>query len=63
MAAWNEGRLGMSGAELEIQEALLALRRLVHTGVIRPTTRVLVVDAIRALEGEPPAPDAERPGC
>jgi hypothetical protein len=35
----------MAGAELNVQQALLGLRRLIERGGIRPTTRVI-------LEGE-----------
>ena len=42
----------MSGAEFEVQEALLGLRRLIESGAIRPTTRVILEGAVKALEGE-----------
>jgi hypothetical protein len=42
----------MSGAEFEVHEALLGLRRLIEGGGIRPTTRVILEGAVKALEIE-----------
>ncbi len=52
MGIWEASPLKMSGAEFEVQEALLGLRRLIETGRIRPTTRVILEGAVKALEGE-----------
>jgi len=46
----------MSGAEFEVQEALVGLQRLIQSGAIRPTTRVVLEGAVKALEGELEAP-------
>jgi hypothetical protein len=48
----------MSGAEFEVQEALIGLRRLIERGEIRPTTRVILEGAVRVLEGELESVDA-----
>jgi hypothetical protein len=42
----------MSGAEFELQEALLGLRRLIESGSICPTTRVILEGAVKALQHE-----------
>ena len=52
MAAWERSVLKMSGAEYELQEALLALRRVLENGEIRPTTRLILQGAVKALEAE-----------
>jgi hypothetical protein len=52
MGIWEASPLKMSGAEFEVQEALLGLRRLIESGGIRPTTRVILEGAVKALEGE-----------
>ncbi len=52
MEVWDDSPLKMSGAEFEVHEALLGLRRLIETGGIRPTTRVILEGAVRALEGD-----------
>jgi hypothetical protein len=52
MELWEASPLKMSGAEFEVQEALLGLRRLLETGEIRPTTRVILEGAVKVLEGE-----------
>lgn len=44
--------LKMAGAKFEVQQALLGLRRLIERGGIRPTTRVILEGAVKALEGE-----------
>ena len=54
MGSWEQSSLKMSGAEFEVQEAMLALRRVVESGAIRSTTRVILEGALRALEGEQP---------
>jgi hypothetical protein len=56
MGIWEASPLKMSGAEFEVQEALLGLRRLMETGAIRPTTRVILEGAVKALEGELESP-------
>ena len=52
MGVWEASPLKMSGAEFEVQEALLGLRRLIDSGGIRPTTRVILEGAVKVLEGE-----------
>jgi len=52
MEVWDASPLKMSGAEFEVHEALLGLRRLIEAGGIRPTTRVILEGAVRVLEGE-----------
>jgi hypothetical protein len=52
MEIWEASPLKMSGAEFEVQEALLGLRRLIEGSGIRPTTRVILEGALKALEGE-----------
>jgi hypothetical protein len=52
MEVWEPSPLKMSGAEFEVHEALLGLRRLIETGAVRPTTRVILEGAVKALEGE-----------
>jgi hypothetical protein len=42
----------VSGAELELHEALLALERLLGRRQVRPTTRILLCGATRALRSE-----------
>ena len=49
MGIWEASPLKMSGAEFEVQEALLGLRRLIERGEIRPTTRVILEGAAKAL--------------
>jgi len=50
MGVWEASTLKMSGAEFEVQEALLlGLRRLIESGEIRPTTRVILEGAAKAL--------------
>ena len=52
MEVWDASPLKMSGAEFEVHEALLGLRRLIEAGGIRPSTRVILEGAVKALEGE-----------
>jgi len=52
MGVWEASPLKMSGAEFEVQEALLGLRRLIEAGAIRPTTRVILEGAVKVLESE-----------
>jgi hypothetical protein len=52
MGEWERSALALTGAELEIQEALTALRRLLARPSLRPTTRVILDGALRALELE-----------
>lgn len=52
MGVWDPSPLKMSGAEFEVHEALLGLRRLIEAGGIRPTTRVILEGAVKALEVE-----------
>lgn len=52
MGFWEASPLKMSGAEFEVQEALLGLQRLLESGEIRPTTRVILEGAVKVLEGE-----------
>ena len=52
MEVWNPSPLKMSGAEFEVHEALVGLRRLIDGGGIRATTRVILEGAVKALEGE-----------
>ena len=52
MGVWEASPLKMSGAEFEVQEALLGLRRLLESARIRPTTRVILEGAVKALEVE-----------
>jgi hypothetical protein len=42
----------VSGAELELHEALLALERLLGCGEVRPTTRIVLCGATKALRTE-----------
>lgn len=42
----------MSGAEFEIQEALVALQRLLQNGAVRATTRAILEGAILTLRSE-----------
>jgi hypothetical protein len=58
MGVWEASPLKMSGAEFEVHEALLGLRRLIEGGGIRPTTRVILEGAVKALEGELESPRA-----
>jgi hypothetical protein len=48
--AWRVHTL--SGAELELHEALLALERLLGSGQVRPTTRIVLCGATRVLRTE-----------
>jgi hypothetical protein len=52
MGIWEASPLKMSGAEFELQEALLGLRRLIESGSICPTTRVILEGAVKALQHE-----------
>lgn len=52
MGIWGASPLMTSGAEFDVQEALLGLRRLIEAGRIRPTTRVILEGAVKALERE-----------
>jgi len=52
MGVWDPSPLKMSGAEFEVHEALLGLRRLIEGGGLRPTTRVILEGAVKVLEGE-----------
>jgi hypothetical protein len=52
MVSWESRPLGLSGAELDVQEALTALRRLLDAKVLRSTTRVIVEGAVLALTNE-----------
>lgn len=61
MGIWEASPLKMSGAEFEVQEALLGLRRLIEGGGIRPTTRVILEGAVKVLEGELEAVSAADP--
>ena len=54
MGTWEQSPLKLSGAEFEVQEAMLALRRVIESEAIRPATRAILEGAVRALEGEPP---------
>jgi hypothetical protein len=52
VGVWETSPLKMSGAEFELHEAMLALRRVIESGVIRPDTRLILERAMRALERE-----------
>ena len=52
MDAWDRSMLAISGNEYEVQEALTVLRRLIESGAVRPTTRVILEGAIEALRGD-----------
>ena len=52
MGVWSPSPLKMSGAEFEVHEALLGLRRLIEGDGLRPTTRVILEGAVKVLEGE-----------
>ena len=52
MSGWDRSMLAMSPKELDLQDATTALRRLLREGGVRPTTRVVLEGALRALELE-----------
>ena len=52
MGLWEASPLKTSGAEFEVQEALLGLHRLIERGAICPTTRVILEGAVKALQHE-----------
>ena len=52
MRVWEASPLKNAGSGFEVQEALLGLRRLIESGGFRPTTRVILEGAVKALEGE-----------
>lgn len=52
MSEWDRSMLAVSGAEYEIQETLQTVRRLLATGSVRATTRVVLEGAAMALENE-----------
>jgi len=52
MGVWERSKLTLSGSEYEVQEALLALQRLLKGGAVRPTTRVILEGAALALRNE-----------
>ena len=52
MPEWDRSMLSMSGAEYEVQQTLQAVRRLLATKDVRPTTRVVLEGAAMVLEGE-----------
>ena len=62
MSVWEASPLKMTGAEFEVQEALLALRRALESDGFRPTTRVILEEAVKALEGELESMSAGEPG-
>jgi len=52
MSGWERSMLAMSPKELDLQDATTALQRLLKDGALRPTTRVIIEGALRALELE-----------
>lgn len=52
MGGWERSMLAMSPKELDLQDAMTALQRLLRDGAVRPTTRVVLEGALRALELE-----------
>jgi len=52
MGVWEASPLRMSGAEFEVQEALVGLQRLVERGELHPITRVILEGALKALQRE-----------
>lgn len=49
---WDRSMLAMSPKELDVQDALTALQRLIEARSLRPTTRVIVEGARMALQTE-----------
>jgi hypothetical protein len=52
MSGWDRSMLLMSAKELDVQDALTALRRLLDGRSLRATTRVILDGARLALEAE-----------
>ena len=52
MSGWDRSMLAMSTKELDLQDAMTALQRLLRQGAVRPTTRVILDGALRVLELE-----------
>lgn len=52
MSGWDRSMLAMSTKELDLQDAMTALQRLLREGAVRPTTRVILDGAMRVLELE-----------
>lgn len=52
MDAWDRSMLAMSPKELEIQETVTSIERLVEAGHVRSTTRVILEGAVMALRAE-----------
>lgn len=52
MGEWERSLLGMSGAEQDLQEAVVALQRVLSTNRLETITRVALKRAVRALQNE-----------
>jgi len=52
MSGWDRSMLAMSIKEQDLHDAVTALQRLLHQDAVRPTTRVVLDGALRALELE-----------
>ena len=52
MSGWDRSMLAMSTKELDLQDAMTALQRLLREGAVRATTRVILDGAMRVLELE-----------
>jgi hypothetical protein len=60
MSGWERSMLAMSGDEQDIQEAVQAVERILHSPRLRNSTRVSLSLALQALRSdpcqEPPSP-------
>lgn len=64
MSGWERAMLAMSGEEQEIQEAIRAVERILHSSRIRNSTRVslsLALDALRSDPCQEPKSPSTRP--
>ncbi len=52
MGAWETSPIAMSGNDLDVQEAVRAIGRLIETDTLAPATRAALLTARQALQGE-----------
>lgn len=52
MSGWQRSDLVMTGSELEVQEALVAMQRVLDGGDLTSETREVLADALSALRDE-----------